>query len=436
MEGVSQRHLSLFAAMSLVVSSMIGTGVFTSLGYQLNDIQSGFSILMLWLTGGVISLFGALCYSELGAALPKSGGEYHLLSRILHPSIGLSAGIVSATVGFSAPAVIAAIALANYLKPVFPIINEKFFAIIVILAINAIHGFSLRFGKFFQTWSTSFKLFIMFLFIFAGIFSLDKQNISFLPNLSDLDILFSPEFAVNLVWVSYAYAGWNSSIYVVGEIQKPGKNIFRSILIGTTVVTFLYVLLNYVFLIVSPISDLRGEIEVGYISGLSLFGAKYAGYISLLIGLLLLSTVSSYIYVGPRIIQAMGKDYDQLSFLSKINKNGIPFNAFTAQLVISLVFILTSTFKQVVLYTGIILIITTTITVCSLLYLRIIEPDLKRPYRTWGYPYTPIIFVILNLWVLFYTFTIQPVESIVGICLMIFSLGLFYILKKENKYES
>ena len=121
----------------------------------------------------------------------------------------------------------------------------------------------------------------MFLFIFAGIFSFDKQNISFLPNLSDLDILFSPEFAVNLVWVSYAYAGWNSSIYVVGEIQKPGKNIFRSILIGTTVVTFLYVLLNYVFLIVSPISDLKGEIEVGYISGLSLFGAEYAGYISL-----------------------------------------------------------------------------------------------------------------------------------------------------------
>ena len=236
------------------------------------------------------------------------------------------------------------------MKPVFPIINEKFFAIIVILAINAIHAFSLRSGKFFQTWSTSFKLFVMFLFIFTGIFSFDKQDISFLPNLSDLDILFSPEFAVNLVWVSYAYAGWNSSIYVVGEIKKPGKNIFRSILLGTTVVTFLYILINYVFLIVSPISDLRGEIEVGYISGLSLFGAKYAGYISLLIGLLLLSTVSSYIYIGPRIIQAIGKDYGQLSFLSKINKNGIPFNAFAAQLVISLIFILTSTFKQVVLY--------------------------------------------------------------------------------------
>ena len=176
MEGVSQRHLSLFAAMSLVVSSMIGTGVFTSLGYQLNDIQSGFSILMLWLIGGFISLFGALCYGELGAALPKSGGEYHLLSMIMHPSIGLSAGIVSATVGFSAPAVIAAIALANYLKPVFPIINEKFFAIIVILAINAIHAFSLGVGKSFQTLSTSFKLFVMFFFIISGIFSFHEQD--------------------------------------------------------------------------------------------------------------------------------------------------------------------------------------------------------------------------------------------------------------------
>ena len=155
-----------------------------------------------------------------------------------------------------------------------------------------------------------------------------------------------------------------------------------------------------------------------------------------MIGLLLLSTVSSYIYVGPRIIQAIGKDYDQLSFLSKINKNGIPFNAFTAQLVISLVFILTSTFEQVVLYTGIILIITTTITVCSLIYLRNTEPELRRPYRVWGYPYTPIIFICLNLWVLFYTFTLQPLESFVGICLMIFSLRLFFVLRKENKYES
>ena len=415
---------------------MIGTGVFTSLGYQLLDIQSGFSIIMLWFIGGVISLFGALSYSELASALPRSGGEYYLLSRILHPSIGLSAGIISATVGFSAPAVLAAIALANYLKPIFVNVNVSILAATVIILLNILHSFSLGVGKSFQVWSTLLKLFTMILFIFAGIFFNDKQNISFSPKLEDLKIVLSPEFAVNLVWVSYAYAGWNSSVYVVGEIVKPNKNIFKSILIGTLLVAAFYVMLNYVFLVVSPIESLKGEIEIGYISSVNLFGEKSAKLISILIGLLLLSTVSSYVYVGPRIIQAIGEDYDKLSFLSKINQNGVPFNAFIIQLVISLGFILSSTFEEVVLYTGIILIMTTSITVCSLIYLRLKEPDLKRPYKVWGYPFTPFIFIILNTWILVYTVYLKPTESIIGICLMIFSLGLFFILKKEKNYEA
>jgi len=434
--NAKHRHLSLTTAISLVVSSMIGTGVFTSLGYQLLDIQSGFSIIMLWFIGGVISLFGALSYSELASALPKSGGEYYLLSRILHPSIGLSAGIISATVGFSAPAVLAAIALANYLKPIFVNVNVSILAATVIILLNILHSFSLGVGKSFQVWSTLLKLFTMILFIFAGIFFSDKQDISFSPRLEDLKIVLSPEFAVNLVWVSYAYAGWNSSVYVVGEIVKPNKNIFKSILIGTLLVAAFYVMLNYVFLVVSPIESLKGEIEIGYISSVNLFGEKSAKLISILIGLLLLSTVSSYVYVGPRIIQAIGEDYDKLSFLSKINQNGVPFNAFIIQLVISLGFILSSTFEEVVLYTGIILIITTSITVCSLIYLRLKEPDLNRPYKVWGYPFTPFIFIILNTWILVYTVYLKPTESIIGICLMIFSLGLFFVLKREKKYEA
>ena len=436
MINAKHRHLSLTTAISLVVSSMIGTGVFTSLGYQLLDIQSGFSIIMLWFIGGVISLFGALSYSELASALPRSGGEYYLLSRILHPSIGLSAGIISATVGFSAPAVLAAIALANYLKPIFVNVNVSILAATVIILLNILHSFSLGVGKSFQVWSTLLKLFTMILFIFAGIFFSDKQDISFSPRIEDLKIVLSPEFAVNLVWVSYAYAGWNSSVYVVGEIVKPNKNIFKSILIGTLLVAAFYVMLNYVFLVVSPIESLKGEIEIGYISSVILFGEKSAKLISILIGLLLLSTVSSYVYVGPRIIQAIGEDYDKLSFLSKINQNGVPFNAFIIQLVISLGFILSSTFEEVVLYTGIILIITNSLTVCSLIYLRLKEPDLNRPYKVWGYPFIPFIFIILNSWILVYTVILKPTESIIGICLMIFSLGLFFVLKREKKYEA
>jgi len=426
------RHLSLFAAVSLVISSMIGTGVFTSLGYQLVDIQSVFAILMLWLIGGVISLFGALSYCELASALPKSGGEYYLLSRILHPSIGLSAGLVSATVGFSAPAVLAAIALASYLNPIVPFFNVKIVAIFVILSMNLMHAYSLDTGKSFQVWSTFLKLLIIFSFVFIGLLYDDKQSISFIPKTEDFGILISPEFAVNLVWVSYAYAGWNSSIYVVGEIIQPNKNIFRSILIGTLIVTALYVLLNYVFLLISPIDSLMGKIEIGYISSINLFGLETAKIVSFFIGLLLLSTVSSYVYIGPRIIQAIGKDYEKINFLSKVNKQSVPLNAFSLQLFISLIFIISSTFEEVMLYTGIILIITTSITVCSLIYLRIKEPKLQRVYKVWGYPFTPIIFIILNTWILYYTIRLQPFESLIGVCLIVISLGLYFSIKTET----
>ena len=432
MVSEENRHLSLFAAVSLVISSMVGTGVFTSLGYQLLDIQSVFAILMLWLIGGVISLFGALSYCELASALPKSGGEYYLLSRILHPSIGLSAGLVSATVGFSAPAVLAAIALANYLNPIMPFMNIKIVAIFVILSMNLMHAYSLDTGKSFQVWSTFLKLFIIFSFVSIGFLYEDKQSISFIPKYGDFEILFSPEFAVNLVWVSYAYAGWNSSIYVVGEIIQPNKNIFRSILIGTLIVTALYVLLNYVFLLISPIDVLMGKIEIGYISSINLFGFKTAKIVSIFIGLLLLSTVSSYVYIGPRIIQAIGKDYEKINFLSKVNKKGVPLNAFSLQLFISLIFIISSTFEEVMLYTGIILIITTSITVCSLIYLRIKEPNLKRAYKVWGYPFTPITFIILNTWILYYTIRLQPFESLIGVCLIVISLGLYFSIKTET----
>ena len=427
------RHLDVRTATSLVIASMIGTGVFTSLGYQLVDIQSVFIIIMLWIIGGIISLFGALSYCELASAFPRSGGEYYLLSKIVHPSIGFVAGTVSATVGFSAPAVLAAIAFANYFKPLFPSIDKTITATIVIVLLNVLHAKGLKIGKIFQEWTTIFKLCLILVFIIIAFLSPNHQDISILPASNDFRILISPEFAVNLVWVSYAYAGWNSSVYVVGEILQPQRNVFRSIFIGTSTVMFLYVLLNYVFLLIAPLDQLIGKVEVGYLSATYIFGDSLAEVASLFIGLLLVSTVSSYVYIGPRIIQAIGNDYTRLQVFSKIDSNGLPFNAFCLQLFISLVFIFTSTFEQVLLYTGITLIITTTITVCSLFYLNYKNPGIKRPYVTWGYPITSIIFILLNLWILYYTFKLQTLESFVGLGLIIFSFGLFYIAKKVDK---
>ena len=186
-----KRHISMWTASSFVVASMIGTGVFTSLGFQLNDIQSVFPLIMLWVVGGIVALCGALSYSELGAALPRSGGEYHLLSRIIHPAIGFAGGFVSATVGFSAPAVLAAMALGKYLTAVFPSLEPIWVAFFMILLFHILHAFSLKWGTFFQGWSTAVKVGLIFIFIFTGFMVTSHQDISIFPKPGDMKLMMS-----------------------------------------------------------------------------------------------------------------------------------------------------------------------------------------------------------------------------------------------------
>ena len=412
---------------------MIGTGVFTSLGYQLVNIQSVFPLMMLWIVGGVVALCGTLVYSELGAALPRSGGEYHLLSRIIHPSIGFGAGIVSATVGFTAPAVLAAMALGSYLSAVIPGLDQTLIAAIVILGFHGLHMMSVTWGTKFQDGSTAIKIGLILIFIAFGLFMDAPQSISIWPKLGDGAVMLSSGFAVSLVWVSYAYTGWNSAVYVAGEIHDPKQNISRSMLMGTAFVMVLYILLNYVFLYSAPTDAIVGQVEVGYISGIRIFGKMGAKIIGIGISILLLSTVSSYVYIGPRIMQIMGEDHAFIGFLKEKNSDEIPLNAFWVQLGISFLFILKSSFEQVLMYAGISLIITTTLTVISLFILRINEPDLDRPYKVWAYPLTPMIYLIINCWILFYSFRESTFESMVGIGIITTSIALYYLIPVLKK---
>ena len=420
-------------AISFVIASMIGTGVFTSLGYQLVDIQSIFPLLMLWVVGGVVALCGALTYGELGAALPRSGGEYHLLSRIVHPAIGFAGGFISATVGFTAPAVLAAMALGCYFTAVFTDFDPNRIALVAILLFHALHMFSIRWGTVFQDASTAIKIILILIFIIFGFMIDTPQNISVFPVTGDGQLLFSSGFAVSLVWVSYAYTGWNSAIYISGEIVNPKRNIPWSMLLGTVFVMTLYILLNYIFLFTTPVDGMAGQVEIGYISGMKIFGETGAKIIGMGIAILLLSTVSSYVFIGPRIMQVMGEDHNFIHFLSKKNHHDIPLNAFWLQLGISLLFIFSSSFEQVLMYAGISLILTTALTVASLFVLRFREPDLERPYLVWGYPLTPLIFLVVNAWILFYTFRERPLESLVGVGIILFSISIYYISRLNQR---
>ena len=429
----NSKKISIYTAISIVIANMIGTGVFTSLGFQVKDIHSVFAILMLWIVGGFVALFGAFTYGELGAAFPRSGGEYNLLSEIYHPMLGFLSGWVSVTVGFAAPATLAAIAFASYLKTVFTTIPVNHVAAALVIIFTIIHSTSFSFGQASHNFFTVIKIILILLFIFASYWATNTQDISLIPTFKDIHTIASPGFAVSLIYVSFAYAGWNAAIYIVGDLKNPKKNLPIALLIGTVIVTILYVPLNYVFLKTVSMGKLAGQIEVGALSGISIFGSTGGQIVALIIAFILISTVSGHVFVAPRIMQVMGEDYKTLGFLKKKSKQNIPVNAFIIQLFLMLLFIYSSTFEQVMVYSGFTLNLLTTLTVAGVFVLRWKKKDLERPYKTWGYPYTPLIFLIVSFWTLFYVLIERPVESIIGLSITAFGLVVYFYDRKKNQ---
>src|SRR5436305_3732702 len=274
---VPQRTIGFVTASSIVIANIIGTGIFTSLGFQLVDIQSGFPLLMLWIIGGLTALCGALCYSELSAALPRSGGEYHFLSQIYHPALGFMAGFVSATVGFAARVALAAMAFGQYFVGVFGIGSAVLLSFVVVWVVTLFHLRNLQIGSAFQNLWTIVKLLLIGALIAAGFLIEPKQEITFLPQSGDTGWIFSGAFAVALVYVMYSYSGWNASSYIIGEVKKPEKNVPRSLLAGTLIVIVAYVLLNAIFLATTPQDEMRGQLEVGLIAGNHMCGTIAGG---------------------------------------------------------------------------------------------------------------------------------------------------------------
>ena len=419
--------ITFLTGAAIVIANMVGTGVFTSLGFQVLGIQSGFALLMLWLVGGLIALCGAVCYGELAAAMPRSGGEYHYLSQIYHPALGFLSGWVSATVGFAAPTALAALALGTYARSVWPTLQPTWLSVAVVLALTLVHGSSTRVGSRLQVIVTALKVVVLVVFIGAGMVVGEGQPLRFAPDAAGWRALLSPAFAVSLVYVSYAYSGWNAAVYLTGEIENPRRNLSRILLAGTAVVLLLYVGLNYVFLRSTPLAGLKGQLEVGFVAATSLFGPLGGRVMGGVIAGLLVSTISSMVFAGPRIVQTMGEDIPALRFLAPKSRAGIPVRALALQTVITLAFILKPSFQGVLVYAGFVLNLFTFLTVLGLFVLRWRQPDLPRPYRAWGYPFTPLLFLGLSGWTLAFILREKPLESLYGLATLAVG-GLVYFL--------
>ena len=410
--------------MAIVIANMIGTGVFTTLGFQLESVQSTGSIVLLWSLGGIIALMGAFSYAEIGTHLPKSGGEYHFLSQTIHPIIGYLSGWVSLTVGFAAPIALAAMAMGAYLGK-FTGISGTWIAVITILILSIIHSFNLKSSSFFQGFFTVLKLLLLFGMVIIGYWILPKNVVTQLEPQWQQDV-FKPSFAITLIYVTYAYSGWNAAAYIVGEIRKPNINLPRALIGGTLLVSVLYVFLQLAFLRQAPVEALVSKVEVGQIVAEYMFGQEAGRWVSYIIGFLLISSISAMIWVGPRISRAMAEDYAFWRFLQKDNKAGIPVRAIWFQSAISIILILSGKFETVLLYSGFILQIFTTITVASLFVLR--QKNTPHPtYKSPLYPVLQILFILISTWMVFYMIADRPLESIWGLSNLLIGLITYFI---------
>ena len=413
---------------------MIGTGVFTSLGFQLLDIQSGFVLLMLWAVGGAAALCGALCYAELGAALPRSGGEYHFLSRIYHPALGFVSGWVSATIGFAAPSALAAITFGAYLGAAVPLLPATLSATALVVLLTGVHMFNRRSSGGAQRWLTGLKLLLIGGFCAAVWLMVEQgQPLSFAPTAGDGALLTGSAFAVALIYVNYAYTGWNAATYLTGEVESPQRNLPRALALGTGLVALIYLLLNFTFLYAAPVSAMQGQLEVGYIVAEHAFGGSGASLMGMLLAGLLISTVSAMILAGPRVMQTIGQDFSAFRLLARTNRHGLPVTAIGAQAVLALIFIWTASFESILVFAGFSLGLCTFLTVAGLFVLRFRRPDLPRPYRVTAYPLPPLIYLGLTGWTLFYILRERPQEAWMSLALIAAGAAFYWLCNRVNR---
>lgn len=420
---------------AVVIANMIGTGVFTSLGFQLLDIQSGFVILMLWAVGGLIAVCGAMTYAELGAALPRSGGEYNFLARIYHPAAGFVSGWTSATIGFAGPTALAAITFAAYATSILPTessgLIEKALAVGLVVILTIVHGSSRRNSGGLQVIFTILKVGVIVVFCVAAILLIDNpQPILFRPTSGDGALMTSSAFAVSLIYVSYAYTGWNAATYLSSELEDPQRRLPGILLTGTLVVTILYVALNFVFLYSAPVDSMKGEVEVGYIAAQAAFGELGGQFTGLVLASLLISTVSAMTIAGPRVLQVIGEDFKALSFLGKKNEDGIPSRAIYVQSSLAIVFILSSSFESILVFAGFTLALNSFATVMGVFVLRKSQPDLPRPYRTFLFPLPPLLYLALTGWTLWFVLLNKPVEGLFGLGIIGSGLLVYFLSRK------
>ena len=408
---------------------MIGTGAFTSLGFQLKDLNNPSVVLTLWVLGGILALSGAFSYAEVVTVISKSGGEYAFLSKIYNPLIGYLSGWISLTVGFAAPIALAAIAFSEYFP--FGNFNVKWMSIALVAVITLIHTQSLKLSAEFQNISTLLKVILIVIIIGVGLILPEHSGNDIVSSKGYFTELTSTVFAIALIYVSYSYSGWNAAAYITEEFENPLKSLPKALIGGTVLVTVLYTLLQYVFLKHVPIENLAGQLNVGTIATQQMLGEKLGNFFGLAISLLLISGISAMVWVGPRVTSSIAKEHRLWSYF-QTQENGIPKRALWLQFSISALLLLTGTFEQIMIYCGILLTASSLMTVLGVFKLRK-QNQQRIGFKSPLFPLFQIVFILLSVWMIVYALINNPLESALGMSNLLIGTGTYFWSKKIKK---
>jgi APA family basic amino acid/polyamine antiporter len=404
----------------LLVSNAVGSGIFTTTGFQARDLGDPLVILALWGVGGLLALAGAMSYGELGAALPRVGGEYVYLRRAFGPLCGFLSGWTSFTVGFGAAIAAAAMSFAAYLRVLLPesavASSETAVALALVWGLTAVHALGVEQGGRFQRWITVAKIGAVLLGVALAL-AMGNGDWS---NLSEPATRAAPQVgttAVALIFVLYAFSGWNAASYIAGEMKDPARNLPRALVGGTLFITVFYLLVNLVYFYALPSDALAADpvLPVAEKVATSLFGPRAAAIVSGVLCVSIAGACSSMIWAGPRVYQAMAQDGVAPAALARTSGRGAPLSSIVAQSVWISALLFTGSFEQLVVYSGVALALFSALGVSSVIALRIREPELERPYRVAFYPWVPLAYVLGSLWIALYASWERPLESLLSI---------------------
>ncbi len=438
-----RRELTLTSSTALVISNMIGTGIFTTTGFLAGDLGRPLVVLALWLAGAVVALTGCLAYAELGVNFPRSGGDYVYLRQAWGPAWGFLSGWISFFAGFSAPIAAGALAFSEYLGHFFPSLsvsasqkpaflwfhfgNAQWVALGVIAAFAAVNILGLPLAAKLQNFLTALKLGILGTFLVLT-FTVGHGHWTHfrLATTRSSTHTLGAQFAVSLIFVMFAYSGWNAATYVAEEMKTPEHTLPMALLIGTALVALVYLALNTAFIYALPLELMKGVVRVGAAAASALFGGGIGDLFSGLMAVAILPCVSAMALVGPRVYYAMAQDGCFPAAAARVDPRWrTPVQAILWQAVASAVMVLTGTFESLIYYIGFALILFAALATAGIFRLRRRQDWKRLRPVSWCYPALPVVFVGASLWMLTWTLALRPTESLLGL-LTVAGGGLLY----------